>query len=262
MSKFENLSLAVADGIATITVDRPEARNALNLPTLLELESALDQAADDDGVRVIVVTGAGDRAFIAGADIGDMNTRRGLAFYLEFTEVNHRVFRRFETCDKPTIAAVNGWALGGGVELILSLDIRILADNARLGLPEITLGLFPGAGGTQRLIRQISPCRAREMMFAGEPIDAQEAVSLGLANRVVPKDRLMEEVRELALKIARKSSLTLKLMKRTLVAGCDMPLDAALAHERAMVSLLMDSEDAHEGCDAFLEKRAPDFKGR
>ncbi len=262
MTDFENVSVAVDDGIAILTIDRPEVLNALNVPTLLELEAALEQVAGDDDARVIVVTGAGDRAFVAGADIADMNRRRGLAFYLEFTEVNHRVFRRFETCDKPTIAAVNGWALGGGAELVLSLDIRILAESARLGLPEITLGLFPGAGGSQRLIRQIPPCRAREMMFAGEPIGAQEAVSLGLANRVVPKDRLMDEVRELAAKITKKSPLTLKMMKRTLIHGGDMPLDAALAHERAMVSLVMDSEDAHEGCDAFLEKRAPDFKGR
>ena len=262
LTEFENVTVAVDNAIAVITIDRPEVRNALNVPTLLELEAALDQAAGDDEARVIVVTGAGDRAFVAGADIGDMNTRRGLAFYLEFTEINHRVFRRFETCDKPTIAAVNGWALGGGTELVLSLDIRILADNARLGLPEITLGLFPGAGGTQRLLRQIPTCRAREMMFVGEPITAEEAVSLGLANRVVPRERLMDEVRELAARIAGKSSLTLKMMKRTLIHGSDMPIDAALAHERAMLSLVMDSEDAHEGCDAFLEKREPDFKGR
>jgi enoyl-CoA hydratase len=139
-------------------------------------------------VHVIVVTGAGERAFVAGGDIGDLNSRQGWAHYLEFAETVHRAFRMIETCDKPTIGAINGWALGGGAELLLAVDIRILADNARLGLPEINLGLFPGAGGTQRLIRQVPLCRAKEIMFTGDPISAEEAVAIGLANRVVPRE--------------------------------------------------------------------------
>ena len=262
MTSDDRILTKVKENVGVLTINRPDVLNALDTPTLLALEEALIAAEENDDIRVIVVTGAGDRAFVVGADIADMNRHRGLSFYLEFTEVNHRVFRRFETCDKPTIAAVNGWALGGGCELLLSMDIRLLADTAKLGLPEITLGLFPGAGGTQRAIRQIPPCRAREMMFTGQRLTADEAVTLGLANRVVPKAELMDEALALAGQIAEKSSLALKLLKRTLLRGAEMPLEEALAHERAMISLMLDSEDTHEGCNAFLEKREPTFKGR
>ncbi len=259
----DNVILSEVDGnIATLTINRPETLNALDVPTVLELERAFAELEDRDDVRAIIVTGAGDRAFVAGGDIADLNSRQGLAHYNEFGEVVHRVFRQIELSDTPTIAAVNGFALGGGTELLLSLDIRILADTARLGLPEITLGLFPGAGGTQRLIRQVPLCRAKEIMFAGDHISAEEAVAIGLANKVVPKAELMAEARAMAEKVAAKSPLILKLLKRTLNAGGDMPLASAIQHVQAMIGLVLDSEDAHEGCTAFLEKRAADFKGR
>ena len=246
--------------VAVITIDRPQTLNALDMATLAALEGRVAAAEADPEMRVVVFTGAG-RAFVAGGDIADLNSRRGLPHYQELAERLHTVFRRIEVCDKPTIAAVNGWALGGGTELLLCTDIRYAAASAKLGLPEITLGLFPGAGGTQRLIRQIPLCKAKEMMFAGGRIDAAEAERIGLINRVVPDERLMDEVMALAGAIAQKSPLTLKLLKRTLNDGADMPLAGALRHEQAMISLVMDSQDAHEGCSAFLEKRPARFAG-
>jgi enoyl-CoA hydratase len=177
------------------------------------------------------------------------------------SEVIQRVFRRFEASDKVTIAAVNGLALGGGTEILLCADIRLLADHVRLGLPEINLGMFPGAGGTQRLIRQIPRCRALEMMLTGDRITAEEAISLGIANRVVPRASLMDEALATAEKIGAKSPFTVKLIKRVALHGADMPLSAALNYEQAMISLAFESEDMHEGCRAFLEKRPAAFRG-
>jgi enoyl-CoA hydratase len=249
------------DAVAILTINRPATLNALDVPTILELGDAFGELEADVAVRAIVLTGAGDRAFVAGGDIADLDSRRGLAHYLEFAELIHRVFARIERCDKPTIGAVNGWALGGGTELVLSLDLRVAADTAKFGLPEINLGLFPGAGGTQRIVRQLPLCRAKELMFLGEHISAQEAAAIGLVNRVVPKAEVLAAALELASKAAAKSPLVLKLLKRTLREGADMPLPQALAYEQAMIGLVFDSADAHEGCRAFLEKRRADFKG-
>lgn len=247
--------------VATLTLNRPETLNALDTATLRAMHAALDEIERDEAIRVVIFTGAG-RAFVAGGDIADLNSRQGLTHYQEFAEDIHVLFRRIETFDKPTIAAVNGFALGGGTELLLAIDLRLLSDRAKLGLPEIKLGLFPGAGGTQRIIRQVPLCRAKEIMFTGEMLGPEQAVEIGLANRVVPHEALMAEAMALAQTIAAKSPLVLKLLKRTLSDGGDMPLAAALRHEQAVIGLVLDSEDAHEGCTAFLEKRSAGFKGR
>ena len=247
--------------VGVMTFNRPETMNTLDVPMLLAMEEALTRLEADPEVAVILVTGAGERTFIAGGNIADLNARRGLAHYEHFSLVVHRVFRRFEECPKPTIAAINGWALGGGAEFMLTIDIRLMAEEAQMGLPEIKLGLFPGGGGSQRLMRQIPLCQAKMLMFTGDFISAAEAVRLGLINQTVPRARLMDQAMALAGRIAANSRWALKLLKSSMLHGADMPLGAALAHEAATISLVLDSEDAHEGCSAFLEKRAPVFKG-
>jgi enoyl-CoA hydratase len=249
------------DAVGLITVNRPATMNALDMDTLAELDRAVGQAELDAGIRVVIFTGAGEKAFVAGGDIADLNSRMGLAHYLELAERLHTIFRRIETLDKPTIGAINGWALGGGTELLLCFDIRIAAQSARFGLPEITLGLFPGAGGSQRLIRQIPLCKAKELMFTGTRLSSEDAERIGLINKVVPDAELMTTVFAMANEIAQKSPLVLKLLKRAMVDGDEMPLRAALRHEQAMIGLVLDSADAHEGCGAFLEKRPASFRG-
>ena len=249
------------DHVAVVTIDRPKALNALDMETLKALDEAFAAAQADAEVRVIVITGSGPKAFVAGGDISDLNSRQGLPHYLELAERFHEVLKRIEHSDKPTIAALNGYTLGGGLELMLCTDLRIAARSASFGVPEINLGLFPGAGGSQRLIRQISPCKAKELMFTGARISADDALALGLLNRVVPDEVLMSETFALAQAIVGKSPLVLKLLKRAVADGAEMPLSAALRHEQAMISLVFDSADAHEGMSAFLEKRQPKFRG-
>ena len=247
--------------VGIMTFNRPQTLNTLDLPMVLAMEQALTTLENDPEVRVLVITGCDDRSFMAGGNIADLNTRRSLAHYQDFAVVLHRVFRRFEECPKPTLAAVNGWALGGGAELLLTLDIRLMADDTQIGLPEIKLGLFPGGGGSQRLMRQIPLCQAKLLMFSGDLLSAAEAVQLGLVNRAVPRAQLMDDSLALARRIADKSPWALRLLKSSMLHGADMPLGAALHHEMATISLVFETDDAHEGCSAFLEKRKPVFKG-
>jgi enoyl-CoA hydratase len=258
----QDILTSIEGHVGILTVNRPKVHNALSDDVLRQFEAAFIDFESNDQVRVIIITGAGERSFVAGGDLSEMNKRAGLAHYQEFGEDVHRVFRRIEVSDKPTIAAVNGYALGGGTELLLCTDIRLAADTAQLALPEIGLGVFPGAGGTQRAIRQLSPCQAREIMFTGDWFSAQRAVEMGLVNRVVSQADLMHETMAIAERIASKSPLVVKLLKRTLRDGADMPMGAALAHEQAMIGLVFDTGDAHEGITAFLEKRKASFTGR
>lgn len=261
MEMSEVVHSEIKDHVAVVTVDRPKTLNALDMETLKAMDEAFAVAEAEVQVRVIIVTGAGPKAFVAGGDISDLNARQGLKHYLELAERFHEVLKRIERCDKPTIAAVNGYTLGGGLELMLCTDLRIAAQSASFGMPEINIGLFPGAGGSQRLMRQVSPCVAKELMFTGRRISADEAQALGLLNRVVPDQSLMSEAHALAQTIVGKSPLVLKLLKRAVTDGAEMPLSAALRHEQAMISLVFDSADAHEGMSAFLEKRQPKFRG-
>lgn len=247
--------------VGVMTFNRPKTMNTLDIPMVLAMEDALNQLEADPAVRVLLITGCDDRTFVAGGNIADLNSRRSLAHYRDFAVVLHRVFRRFEESPKPTIAAVNGWALGGGAEFLLTLDIRLMADEAKLGLPEIKIGLFPGGGGSQRLMRQIPLCQAKMLMFTGDFISAAEAVQLGIVNRSVPRADLMTESMELAHRISEKSPWALRLLKSSMLSGADMPLSAALNHEMATISLVLESDDAHEGCSAFLDKRQPKFLG-
>lgn len=249
--------LVATDGpVAILTLNRPGQMNAINREMIAALDRALDRIEADDSLRVVVITGSG-RAFCAGGDIGEMRSVQGLAYYRDLAEPVHSLYRRIELLDRPTIGAINGHALGGGAELMLTLDLRLLSERAQIGLPEIGLGLFPGAGGTQRLIRQLPLCKAKELLFTGAAIPATEAVAVGLANRVVSHDALMDEALTLARSLAKRSSTALRMLKRTLADGADMPLSGALRHEQAMIGLAVENADARAGFDAFLHRRTP-----
>jgi len=260
---YKNILLKKEEGVATITVNRPEARNALNIETRQELLSALDDIAKDDSIKVAVLTGAGEKAFIAGADIKvfqEFNAPSVLDYSYELGSMG--LYRKVRELEKPTIAAINGYALGGGCEIAMCCDIRIAAENASFGQPEINIGIIPGGGGTQLLPRIIGIGRAKELCFTGDMIDAREAERFGLVNKVVPLDKLEEEVMNLAQKIASKSPLILKYIKRSINLSMQTGLDAGLAFESQTLSTCFDTEDKEEGVSAFIEKRKPQFKGK
>lgn len=256
----ETLRVETTDGVATITIDRPEKRNALNAQVRQELIAALDALETDDATRVVVITGAGEKAFVAGADIGEFAERTPIE-QREAME-GRRAFTVLAEFPRPTIASINGYALGGGCELALACDLRIAARSARLGQPEVNLGILPGGGGTQRLPRLVGMGRAMRLILTGELIGAEEAERIGLVDEVVDDERLRDRTRELAASIARHSPVALKLIKQAVRASAEMPLTAGLALERELFITAFSSEDRTEGVAAFLEKRAPRFKGR
>ncbi|HUH14029.1 MAG TPA: enoyl-CoA hydratase-related protein [Longimicrobiales bacterium] len=257
---FETLQVEVDGGVATLRVDRPEKRNALNALVRRELVEALDRLEADEAVRVLVLTGTGERAFVAGADIAEFAERTPLEQRAAMEPPS--VFERLAACPKPTLAAINGYALGGGCELALACDIRIAARSARLGQPEVKLGILPGGGGTQRLPRLVGYGAALRLILTGELIDAEEAARLGLVDLVVDDDALPVRTRELATSIAAHSPVALRLAKEAVRAALEVPLTAGLRLERELFVTAFASEDKAEGVAAFLEKRAPRWRGR
>ena len=256
---YPTLSVDVTDRLAVVTVDRPEARNALNRQVLADLRVALDALREDDRVGVVALTGAGRKAFVAGADITqlrDDTLRTGLDAEMQ------RLFDDIEAFEKPTIAAVNGFALGGGCELAMACDIRIAANSARFGLPETNLSVLPGAGGTQRLARLIGTGRAIELILTGRFLEADEARQAGLVTSVVTPAGLIAETRAVADRILAKGPLAVRLAKLVVRAGMDTDQRTGQVVERLAQSLLYTTDDKREGAAAFLEKRTPDFQGR
>lgn len=247
--------------VRTITVNRPDKLNALDAPTLEALDQAFAAAGDDAAVRVVVLTGAGPKAFVAGADIGGMATLPATAGR-DFAVLGQRLMSRIERLPKPVLAAINGFALGGGLELAMACHLRVAAETARLGQPEIKLGLIPGFGGTQRLLRLAGRAAALELCLLGEPIDAARALQLGVVNRVVPAERLREEVDTLARQLATAAPLALRAILDTVLVGGESALDQGLQFETAQFALMFATEDMREGTGAFLERRPARFQGR
>jgi enoyl-CoA hydratase len=247
------------DGVAVFTLNRPDKLNALNEEVLRELEHAISDAAPG-GVRCAVLTGAGDKAFAAGADIAAMKDL-GPTGALRFAAIGHRVARAIEDAPFPFIAAVNGFALGGGCELALACDFIYASDKARFGQPEVNLGVIPGFGGTQRLARLVGPARARELCMTGDMVSADEALRIGLANKVFPHAELLAQAREAAKKIASKAPLAVAAARRVILRGQDVPLATANELEAAAFASLFGTADQKEGMSAFVEKRAANFTG-
>jgi len=248
-------------GIALITVNRPDKLNALSAALIGELHDVCEQMAADSAVRAAIVTGAGPKAFVAGADIKELAALSPFEAR-EYALRGQRAFRRFETLRKPTVAAVNGFALGGGLELAMSCSVRFASENARLGQPEVKLGLIPGYGGTQRLPRLVGRGRALEMLLSGDPIRAAEAHRIGLVNAVVPQAELLEHSRAWLRKVLANAPLALGLVLETVDVGLDEGLEAGLRFEAAAFGVSASTEDRREGTGAFLEKRSPAFAGK
>jgi len=258
---FENLLVEQSGTVAVLTVNRPKVLNALNAPTLDELRRAVLDMKRDDAVRVVVLTGAGEKSFIAGADINELAVQTPVSGR-EHALLGQHVFDLFENLGKPVIAAINGYALGGGCELAMACTLRIAADTAKIGQPEINLGIIPGYAGTQRLARLVGKGRAMELILTGAQISAAEAERIGLVNRVVPAASLMTEVRALAASLASNAPIAMRYIINAINKGLEMPFAEACVFEATLFGLVAATDDMKEGTRAFLEKRKAEFKGR
>ena len=259
--EYKNIIFEVKDGIAIITFNRPEVLNALSDKLLKELSHALDKIAENEGIRVLILTGAGEKSFVAGADIKEIAAFDALDAK-SFAQTGQSTINKFEKLPIPVIAAVNGFALGGGCEIALACDFIYASENAMFGLPEINLGLIPGMGGTQRLPRLIGKNMAKEMIFTGKMISAAEAEKIGIVNRVCPQKSLMEETIKVAGTIASKGKVSVRAAKQAIDIGANVDLHSGCNIEIDAFALCMASEDAKEGTIAFIEKRKAAFKGR
>lgn len=257
---YESVTLAAGDGIATLTVNRPDKLNALNASTIAELGQAISEVRNRDDIAGLIVTGAG-RAFVAGADISELASQTAVSAQKLATE-GQRVFRLFETSPKPVIAAVNGFALGGGCELALACHIRIASEQAKFGQPEVKLGTCPGYGGSQRLPRLVGAGRALQLLLTGETIDAAEAYRIGLVNRVVAADALIASATEMLRQILANGPLAVAACIQAVTLGLDMSLEGGMALEASNFGLLAGTTDMREGTKAFLEKRPAGFTGK
>jgi len=258
---YESLIVEKRDGVAIVTINRPEKLNALNEKVMQELDAAFAALGADGDVRGVVLTGAGEKAFVAGADIGELS-RQSPVGGKEKSIRGQRTLDRIENLGKPVIAAVNGFALGGGCELALCCHVRVASENARLGTPEVKLGLMCGYAGTQRLARLVGKGRALEMLLTGEPVDAAEAHRIGLVNKVFPKEKLLAEAEALLRKMIANAPTSLRFSLEAVNAGLEMPFDEAQYLEATLFGLLCTTEDMKEGTQAFLEKRPAKFQGK
>lgn len=261
MGEYTNVRIALEDRVAVLTIDHPPA-NAFNRATLNDLDAALDELIANDQVKVIIITGAGEFAFVAGADINEIAAVKDAAEAREFILKGQRIFDKIEACTKPVIAAINAVALGGGLEMAMACHIRIVADRARLGQPESNLGIIPGWGGTQRLPRYVGKGKAFELLFTGDMITAQEAFRIGLVNKVVPAGDVIKEAKGLAKKIVSKSALSLAAIIDAVNKGLEMDLQDALLYEAEHFAKLCETYDMREGVAAFLQKRQAKFEDR
>lgn len=259
-NSYETLVLEKRERVAIITINRPEKRNALNIKTREEGAALLEELRNDSSVGAVVFTGAGDKAFIAGADIAEFAGRTPIT--QRDVMMSRSLFTAIDTFPKPVIAMINGFCLGGGCELALACDIRIASESASFGQPEINLGIIPGGGGTQRLTRLVGEGKAMELILGGEIIDAKTAYAIGLVNHVVPVDQLQQKTMEIAQRIAEKSPIALQLAKEAVKLASRSNLDEGLRREVDLFALCFSTEDKDEGVTAFLEKRKPAFKGR
>lgn len=258
---LQNVKAEARDGILYVTIDRPKVLNALNAVTIEEIGRVFNAARNDDSIRCVVLTGGGDKAFVAGADINELAKMTPIMGKF-VSEQGQNVFQQIENFPKPVIAAVNGFALGGGCELALACHVRIASDKAQLGLPEVTLGIIPGYGGTQRLPRLVGKGKALELICSGDRVNAAEAERIGLVNKVVPADQLMAAAEEMARKMASRSPMAIRAAIEAVTRGGDMPLEEAQVLEATLFGLLCATEDMKEGMAAFLEKRTANFPGK